>query len=141
MTEPSAEAIPWPLKLFCDSVYAYGGQVILGGGAVRAAHVIETAFAEREAAKDAEIARYRELAAVTHKANMVTNDEAVKLHEQMDALRAEVAELVGALKRNAQGWDNALELGLLPVQHEMTALELAEASRAIITKHGASNVE
>jgi len=54
-------------------------------------------------AKDAEIARYRELAAKTHNANMATNDEAAKLHLLIDELharaeQAEAAERIQELK-------------------------------------------
>lgn len=56
---------------------------------VRAALAAAPTLAAENAALKAEVERYRDLAAVTHKANMATNDEAAKLHEQIDAAKDE----------------------------------------------------
>jgi len=50
------------------------------------------------------------------------------LMAQIAKLQADGDKLAGALDRSRQGWSNVLELGLLPVQHQSTALGLQEAA-------------
>lgn len=54
------------------------------------------------------------------------------LEAQIAKLQADGDKLAGALKRSRTGWANVLELGLLPVTHEDTALDLGmEATQAL----------
>lgn len=55
-----------------------------------------------------------------------------QLEAQIAKLQADGDNLAGALKRSRTGWANVLELGLLPVTHEDTALDLGmEATQAL----------
>lgn len=45
-------------------------------------------------------------------------------------------ELIEALRDNKQGWDNALELGLIPPQHRDTAQRLSDRAKAALAKWG-----
>ncbi|MGV0954703.1 MAG: Lar family restriction alleviation protein [Fluviibacter sp.] len=47
----------------------------------------------------------------------------------------DTAALVSALGDNAQGWENAIELRLLPERHHDTARRLADDARALIAQH------
>ena len=51
---------------------------------------------------------------------------------QIAKLQADGDKMAGALERSRQGWSNVLELGLLPVQHQSTALGLQEAAATVI---------
>ena len=51
---------------------------------------------------------------------------------------AGIAELVEAAKRSLQGWENAVELGLIPQRHTNNATILADELRAALTKIGAT---
>lgn len=53
---------------------------------------------------------------------------------QIAKLQADGDKLAGALERSRQGWSNVLELGLLPVQHQSTALGLQEAATQALTE-------
>jgi len=53
---------------------------------------------------------------------------------QIAKLQADGDKLAGALDRSRQGWENVLELGLLPVQHQSTALGLQEAATQALTE-------
>jgi len=53
---------------------------------------------------------------------------------QIAKLQADGDKLAGALDRSRQGWSNVLELGLLPVQHQSTALGLQEAANQALTE-------
>ena len=57
-----------------------------------------------------------------------------QLEAQIAKLQADGDKLAGALDRSRQGWSNVLELGLLPVQHQSTALELQEAATQALTE-------
>lgn len=55
-----------------------------------------------------------------------------QLEAQIAKLQADGDKLAEALKRSRTGWANVLELGLLPVTHEDTALDLGmEATQAL----------
>lgn len=58
------------------------------------------------------------------------------LYEAADALQSQAAEIARykeLLGRNKQGWENAIELGLLPVQHRQTAHDLMEETCAALS--------
>lgn len=57
-----------------------------------------------------------------------------QLEAQIAKLQADGDKLAGALERSRQGWSNVLELGLLPVQHQSTALGLQEAATQALTE-------
>ena len=57
-----------------------------------------------------------------------------QLEAQLAKLQADGDKLAGALERSRQGWSNVLELGLLPVQHQSTALGLQEAATQALTE-------
>jgi len=51
--------------------------------------------------------------------------------------------LVAALTKSAEGWDNAIELGLIPERHRNTAAILRDEARAALrlAREGGSNAE
>lgn len=49
-------------------------------------------------------------------------------------LKTQCERMAEALERSRQGWSNVLELGLLPVQHQSTALGLQEAATQALTE-------
>ncbi len=51
-----------------------------------------------------------------------------------DALDGLLDEVRGVLDRNREGWENAVEMGLLPPQHFDTARILSEELRTLLTK-------
>lgn len=62
-------------------------------------------------------------------------DEATKIAALVRAAPA----LLEALERSREGWENAIEFGLIPPQHRNAAQILAdEAKRAIASAQGAS---
>ena len=62
-------------------------------------------------------------------------NDTIKLQDECIAkLQADGDKLAGALERSRQGWSNVLELGLLPVQHQSTALGLQEAATQALTE-------
>ena len=62
-------------------------------------------------------------------------NDTIKLQDECIAkLQADGDKLAGALERSRQGWSNVLELGLLPVQHQSTALGLHEAATQALTE-------
>lgn len=58
-----------------------------------------------------------------------TADAIQSLQAENARLEARVKELEGALKKSAEGWENAVELGLLPSQHTMSARILGQNAR------------
>ena len=62
------------------------------------------------------------------------------LLDEVRAVLAEagVAELVEALRRSREGWENAVDLGIIPKQHRITAMILADVARAALAKIGAN---
>ena len=68
------------------------------------------------------------------------NDLGAYLPAIVRAVLAEagVAELVEALRRSREGWENAVELGIIPKQHRITAMILADVARAALAKIGAN---
>ena len=75
----------------------------------------------------AEIAHWKEQAALWKQSEETAS-------RQHDKREAEIARLREALERNKQGWENAIELGLLPVQHRQTAHDLIEETRAALSE-------
>jgi DNA repair ATPase RecN len=65
-------------------------------------------------------------------------DHITQLEAQIAKLQAVGDKLAGALERSRQGWSNVLELGLLPVQHQSTALGLQEAATQALAAKGDS---
>lgn len=49
-------------------------------------------------------------------------------------LIAAAPEMLKELKRSADGWNNAIELGIIPEEHRMSATILRDAARAAIAK-------
>lgn len=64
--------------------------------------------------------------------------EAALNHTRAVLAEAGVAELVAAAKRSLQGWENAVELGLIPQRHTNNATILADELRAALAKIGAT---
>lgn len=48
-------------------------------------------------------------------------------------------QLVKALRRNLEGWENAIELGLIPERHRNTAQILAAEARAALSQAGGAS--
>ena len=61
-----------------------------------------------------------------------------EIAEERDALRAErgVEALVEALRRSKQGWENVLELQLMPTTHRANIEELIDDARAALAQMG-----
>lgn len=135
MTEPPLAAT----KLWSNLIEAHEGAYLSTPGPIGsrsrtkvadqvAAFVIAVAFAEREAAKDAEIALI-----IGQRGRLI--DRIDERDATIAALRAEVAELVGALT-DAIADICASEGGAPP----SILSDAVEDYQAIIAKHGASNV-
>ena len=58
-----------------------------------------------------------------------------------DRAEAENARLREALEMSREGWDNALELGLLPKQHRHSAKTMANVARAALSRPHATKGE
>ena len=58
--------------------------------------------------------------------------EAKAARSRRPDMSAEIAYLREALERSREGWENVLELNLLPPQHRDTARALAEAARQVL---------
>lgn len=56
-------------------------------------------------------------------------------NERITALEAREAELVEVLERSRQGWENVIELDLIPSAHRAEAQSLADYARATLAKH------
>jgi hypothetical protein len=58
-----------------------------------------------------------------------------KLHEgRIEKLEVKLAKAVGALKRSAEGWSNALELNIIASQHRTSAGILRDEARSVLTE-------
>ena len=80
------------------------------------------ALIERQAAEIAEQCRV----------NGMGSEREAALMGKVARLEAEVEMLREALIRQCEGWENALELRLIPDRHEPTARILADAARAAL---------
>jgi len=77
---------------------------------------------------EAEVKRLTALAGDHFRNARRLSEVVVARDAQIAKLQADGDKLAGALERSRQGWSNVLELGLLPVQHQSTALGLQEAA-------------
>ena len=59
--------------------------------------------------------------------NMLDRQEA-----EIASLRARLDKAVGGLDRQSQGWNNALELGIISERHRTTANVLADEAQSLI---------
>ena len=72
------------------------------------------------------------MAFVRDSSSIIIGARIAQLEAQIAKLQADGDKLAEALKRSRTGWANVLELGLLPVTHEDTALDLGmEATQAL----------
>lgn len=53
---------------------------------------------------------------------------------RLSVMMAASPDMLAALRRSAEGWANAIELGLIPSQHVMTATILRDAALTAIAK-------
>ena len=60
------------------------------------------------------------------------------LRAHIEAQAATIARQDEALRRSREGWENAVELGIIPKQHRITAMILADVARAALAKIGAT---
>lgn len=58
-----------------------------------------------------------------------------------DRAEAEIVRLRDALEMSREGWDNALELDLLPKQHRHSAKTMADVARAALSRPHATKEE
>lgn len=58
-----------------------------------------------------------------------------------DRAEAENARLREALEMSREGWDNVLELGLIPKQHRHSAKTMADVARAALSRPHATKGE
>jgi hypothetical protein len=58
-----------------------------------------------------------------------------------DRAEAEIVRLRDALEMSREGWDNALELDLLPKQHRHSAKTMADVARAALSRPHATKGE
>lgn len=63
---------------------------------------------------------------------IVACDFAASAQAAIDAEKARADRLAGALRRSREGWANALELRLLPPQHDHTATILRDEADAAL---------
>ena len=67
---------------------------------------------------------------------------AIARQEANAHLLAAAPDLYGALAKSAEGWANAIELGLIPPQHMAAATVLRDEALAALSRaQGSSNVE
>ena len=115
--------------------HAYSGYMGATGNHVRAIYEAVAPMLTRPLPQPSELeADARTALIATAEAAATHLKRALAAEAQIAKLQADGDRLAGALKRSRTGWANVLELGLLPVQHQSTALELQEAATQSLTE-------